>query len=77
MDNFVLAVAKKKTAVKMMKELSDIVSVMKLIVLDDCVYCSKTIALRGGQQRSSIFQVLFSFYLKSMRLQWPFSHTIQ
>ena len=26
MDNYVLAVAKKKTAVKMMKELSDIVS---------------------------------------------------
>jgi len=37
MDNFVLAVAKKKTAVKMMKELSDIVSVIKLIVLESCI----------------------------------------
>ena len=62
MDNYVLAVAKKKTAIRMMKELSDIVSIVNTdnySVL--CVYacacvCIKDVAIYQYTNEVSLYQ---------------------
>ena len=45
MDNYVLAVAKKKTAIRMMKELSDIVSIVNTDNYSVLCVCIKDVAI--------------------------------